>query len=226
LSSLIFRTVPRQRVVGRPVIWQEFRVHNIAFGLRSVAAAALCALSVRYPAFRTAAVRASCAAVLLTLAAADLGTRCLRSDERESTTATMPYWEGCSVETQRRFKNFYAYCQFIATIGCLATMNPAWPLAILLAIQGASFLMTLVRKGLLSARGYHVGYTATLIAPYFVGLRSMLVMKSPDFIGLLLLGAVLYQLRRCGVNKYLLWSAVVVARLTVGEQILNTKFVW
>lgn len=35
-SSLIFRTVPRKRVVGQPMIWQEFRAHNIIFAMRSL----------------------------------------------------------------------------------------------------------------------------------------------------------------------------------------------
>jgi hypothetical protein len=29
LSSLIFESVPRERVIGKPMIWQEFRLHNI-----------------------------------------------------------------------------------------------------------------------------------------------------------------------------------------------------
>jgi len=58
----------------------------------------------------------------------------------------------------------------MATLACLAVSNPAWPLAVLLAIQLASLLMTLVRKGILSTRGYHYFYTASLVAPYFVAM--------------------------------------------------------
>jgi cytochrome b involved in lipid metabolism len=47
MSSLIFHTVPRDRVVGKPMIWQEFRVHNIVFGLRSVITAALTSWSIQ-----------------------------------------------------------------------------------------------------------------------------------------------------------------------------------
>lgn len=45
VSSLIFPTVPRDRVVGKPMIWKEFRLHNIIFGVRSVVTAGLAALS-------------------------------------------------------------------------------------------------------------------------------------------------------------------------------------
>ena len=43
--------------------------------------------------------------------------------------------------------------QVLATLGCLVCTNPVWPLLIMFPIQLASLLMTLVRKGLLSARG-------------------------------------------------------------------------
>ena len=89
--------------------------------------------------------------------------------ESETTTGTMPYWAGASPSTIRRFKGFYAYCQWMATLGCLANGNPLWPLCIALPIQLASLLMTLVRKGLLTARGYHVLYTASLCVPFVVG---------------------------------------------------------
>lgn len=224
LSSLIFRTVPQERVVGQPMIWKEYRVHNIVFGVRSVVASFLAWLSYyagHAPPIRRLAVVGSCAAVLLANWAADQGTARLRVNNLESTTATMPYWEGCSVETQRRFKRFYAYCQFMATLACVAVGNPAWGLAVLLAIQLASLLMTLVRKGIISARAYHIGYTISLIMPWFVGIRDTFIMKSPDFAVLVGLGWILYQLRRRGVNKYALWVPVCAARIAVGDQLLN-----
>jgi Cytochrome b5-like Heme/Steroid binding domain len=224
LSSLIFHTVPRDRVVGKPMIWQEYRVHNIAFGLRSVVTSMICHLSIRMrhaPSWRRVAVISTGLAVLATQVVADWGTHRFRANENESTTATMPYWDGCSPQTQKRFKSFYAYSQFMATLACLAVMNPAWPLAVLLAIQGASLLMTLVRKGLITARGYHHGYTFTLLIPYAVGFRSLLYTSRPEFLAMLAMGAALYQLRRRGTNKYLLWVPVIAARVAIGDRVLS-----
>lgn len=224
LSSLIFYTVPRERVVGKPMIWQEFRVHNICFGLRSVITAFFSWLALfngNTQAWRRFAVSACCVTALTANLVADEATRRLRVDTGESTTATMPYWEGCSVETQKKFKSFYAYCQFLATGACVTVGNPAWALAVLVAIQLASLLMTLVRKGLLSARGYHIGYTITLIMPYFVGLRSMFYSKSLDFPILLGAGWMLYQLRRQGVSKYALWLPVYALRIAYGDRFIN-----
>jgi hypothetical protein len=221
---LIFHTVPRERIVGKPMIWQEYRIHNIAFGVRSVVAAFLAWLSIyknHAPVWRKTAVLGSCVAVLMALVVADEGTRRLRVNNLESTTATMPYWEGCSLKIQRRFKSFYAYSQFLATLACLEVSNPAWALAVLIPIQLASLLMTLVRKGLLTAKAYHVGYTISLAMPYFVGLRSFIYAPSVDIPVLFGLGWVLYQLRRRGVNKYALWAPVLVARATIGDSFIN-----
>jgi len=228
MSSLLFKHVPRDRVVGKPMIWQEYRVHNIVFGIRSIIAAALCSIAIHYgntASIRKVAVWGSCTAVLLTNVLADLATYYLRSNQFESTTATMPYWEGCSIHIQKRFKTFYAFSQFNATLACLAVMNPAWPVATLFAIQLASLLMTLVRKGFLSTKGSHYFYTASLIVPYFAGIRGMIYSKTFELPALVAVGYILYQARRRGVNKYALWLPVIVARITIGDRFLNWS-VW
>ena len=203
-------------------IWSEYRVHNIAFGVRSVITAGLAWLSYykhHAPLWRRFSVWGSAATVILALFTADLGTHFLRVNNMESTTATMPYWEGCSVQTQKRFKTFYAYCQFLATLACLAVGNPAWPLSVLVAIQLASLLMTLVRKGFLSTRGYHIGYTTALIMPWLVGFRSL--SSGPDFLFMTAFAWVLYQLRRRGINKYVLWGSVICGRIALGDRVLH-----
>jgi len=228
MSSLIFHTVPRERVVGKPMIWQEYRVHNIAFGMRSVITALLAWAAVyngNTLSWRRFAVTGSCLTALAANIVADEGTRRLRADNAESTTATMPYWEGCSIETQKKFKTFYAYSQFLATAACIAVGNPAWSLAVLLAIQMASLLMTLVRKGLLSAKGYHIGYTITLVLPYFVAMRDMTISRSLDFPFIAAGGWIIYQLRRRGVNKYALWLPVYALRIAYGDRCINWQ-VW
>jgi len=224
LSSLIFHTVPKERVVGKPMIWQEFRMHNIIFGVRSVISAMVTSVALWYPqqhAIRAVAIWVASLSVVGANVLADIATDKLRSNEMESTTATMPYWDGCSVATQKRFKSFYAYCQFMASLSCLAVSNPAWPLAVLLPIQLASLLMTLVRKGLIGARAYHYGYTAALIMPWIVGIRHTFIMQSPDIVGMALLGYAAYKLRRKGVSKYALWIPIAAARILVGDSFIN-----
>jgi Cytochrome b5-like Heme/Steroid binding domain len=129
VSSLIFDNVPKERVVGKPTIWQEFRAHNIIFGVRSVLTTFAATLTIRAgntKLTRRLAVAVSGACVLAANVAADLATHQLRVVSAESTTATMPYWEGCSLATQKRFKSFYAYCQFMATLACLVSGEWRW----------------------------------------------------------------------------------------------------
>uniref|UniRef100_A0A7S4EFL6 Cytochrome b5 heme-binding domain-containing protein n=1 Tax=Pseudo-nitzschia australis TaxID=44445 RepID=A0A7S4EFL6_9STRA len=99
LSSLIFHTVPRERVVGRPMIWQEYRIHNIIFGMRSILCTFFAWLAIYKPALRKACIIGSSMCVMSALKGADIATEKLRHDESESTTATMPY-----VSTVRRYK--------------------------------------------------------------------------------------------------------------------------
>mmetsp|Transcript_65323 Transcript_65323/g.142323 ORF Transcript_65323/g.142323 Transcript_65323/m.142323 type:complete len:463 (-) Transcript_65323:171-1559(-) len=223
-SSFIFH-VPRERVVERPMIWQEFRGHNVCFALRSfVAFVLLWATEHAWTggrdavvgAWRGAAVCGSAAAILIAMLVADTVTRRLRVDSRESTTATMPYWEGSSARTQARFKLFYAYAQILATFGVLSTLNLSWPFIIMLPIQLASLLMTCVRKGALSTRGYHLIYTGSLVVPFLVGLRSNFYLFS--LLGLA--GTTVFCIRQLlprGTTsaKYKLWSTVAVARVAV-----------
>mmetsp|Transcript_6346 Transcript_6346/g.12315 ORF Transcript_6346/g.12315 Transcript_6346/m.12315 type:complete len:420 (-) Transcript_6346:1820-3079(-) len=227
LSSLLFHTVPRERVVGKPMIWQEFRAHNIIFGVRSLVCSAVAWGSLHYPwlVSRHLAVCISGMAILLACAGADVATARLRARSEESTTATMPYWKDCSLQKEKIFKHVYAVAQFGATIGCGMVSNPIWPLAILLPIQGASFLMTLVRKGLISARSYHMAYLGSLLLVFLVGIRHLVWMWSWDLIGLFVVALVTYQLRRMGIDKFALWVPLVALRIAVGDDFLNWE-IW
>jgi hypothetical protein len=88
-------------------------------------------------------------------------------------------------------------------------------------IQVASLLLTLVRKGIIGARGLHYAYTFTLLMPYFVAFRSFLYTQRPEFLGLFGLGLALFLLRRRGVNKYHIWVPVMLARIGVGDNFLT-----
>ena len=169
----------------------------------------------------------------------------LREDASETTTETMPYWAGASPSTIRRFKGFYAYCQWMATLGCLANGNPLWPLCIALPIQLASLLMTLVRKGLLTARGYHLLYTASLCVPFVVGecfgveskrrrrangpnIHAGLARGGAPFLALTPAAyALLFARRRLGRApqwKYLIWAPVLLGRILAGDHAVFRAF--
>lgn len=224
-SSLIFRTVPRERVVGQPMIWQEFRAHSIVFGIRSVLCSAAASLSILLgEPYRNLAVVISGMVVIASLVASGKVTERLAPSRTESTTATMPYWKGCPPSLERLFKKFYALSQFGATIGCLMVSSPAWPFAILFPIQGAALLMTLVRKGFLTPKGYHTIYATMLSLVFVVGpLPYVLGNWTSDFLIIFGTGVLAYELRCRGVNKYAIWIPIVLLRVLVGDYVLDYR---
>jgi cytochrome b involved in lipid metabolism len=227
LSSFIFH-VPAERIVGKPMIWQEYRGHNVVFALRSIVCIILASVGLAYGhvrAVRQATMVASLATVLLTALLADEATARWRINNQESTTATMPYWAGCTAARQRQFKTFYAISQYGATLACLATSNPFWPFMVLLPIQLASFQMTLVRKGFMSVKFFHFMYAASLVLPYLMSLKHYAVTNMVQIPLSFGLAVALYWLRTMGVNKYWLWTTVGAVRIVAGDWMLSWQ-IW
>lgn len=82
--------------------------------------------------------------------------------------------------------------------------------------------MTMVRKGFLSSKAYHILYTISLVMPFFVTARRFLITGSIDVPKMLFAGWVLYRLRCMGINKYYIWVPVVLLRVFFGDKF--TKF--
>lgn len=223
-SSLIFDTVPLERVVGKPMIWKENRWHSIVFGTRSIFSTFFCWLSIRFQhsqPWRSICVFGCCITVLMTMVGADIVTSKLQPAKTDSSVATLPFWEGCSVQTQSRIKHFYAYTQFVATCVCALAANPVWPLLMLFPIQFSSFLLTLCRKGLISAKGWHIGYATSLLLPFFLTLRVIIELKSVSFItGIIMIPALLFGLRSLRINKYKIWIPTLILRIAVGDKFI------
>lgn len=186
-TSLLLPLTAR-RLFTAPMIWPEFRLHSILFASRHVLGAIAClvgawtlglapgggeeALPLTSPA-RLAVLGTRCAAVLGTTAIAKAITDAV-GDAGARTTNAMPYPAGTGDGLVRTFKAFYAAAQFHATVHAVAG-DATMAFAPLYAIQGAPFLMTLVRKGKIGAVAYHWVYTATLLVPYaFLALRLLL----------------------------------------------------
>ena len=110
-SSLIFKTVPRERVVGKPMIWKEKRWHSILFGTRSILCSSFAWMSVRFDhrePWRTISLISTCLCVLLTMIGADMVTKALKPAQKDSSIANLPFWEECELKTTSVVKHFYA----------------------------------------------------------------------------------------------------------------------
>ena len=194
LSSLKFH-VPLQNPRGVPTISALFRMHSIVFALRGAACAAANELLSRPLPARVLVVAASAAIadVASFLAAWRSGAGSW------TTTRSMPYGESIGERQRRAHRLGYAYAQFGALAMCLHDPEyPLRPLDTLAAIQGAAFLQTLVRKGLLAAWGYHALYSLQLLYVALLGLSLGAPALSSSA-----LSAAAFALRLAGCSKYL-----------------------
>jgi NAD(P)H-flavin reductase len=216
LSSLQF-LIPRTRTGILPMIWQEFRAHSIIFAVRSFVIINLLyflnlhpvshhdfisntsKMSLNPGANIVAHILIRLTCVLISMKLADISTHYFRENRKETTTATMPYWSNCNPRLQSTIKYFYTHSQFMATTVCLFS-NVPYILAVAFPIQVASFLMTLVRKNIISAFWYHVLYGGSLLTVYLINAADS------NLYPISVIGAFMIYVRvNCRMNKYALW---------------------
>jgi cytochrome b involved in lipid metabolism len=166
LSSFQF-ILPRNRVVGRPMLWQEWRAHNLIFVLRSLAGFTCGWYKMRYGAqSHMEQVLLSVLmfiAVYVQLYATDVASRNLRDSKHESLTASWPLWEGCPAPLERFIKFYYSIGINQLTYIVLQTASSELPsmyvnFAGVVILQSDSFMMTLVRKNIISTASFHAFY--------------------------------------------------------------------
>jgi len=198
VSALIFR-VPVTRRKSVPIMWKEAQLHSICFSLRSCSAMLLLWAGLHQ--WRGVAVLAA-------HFAADEATR--RYGQGIGTMRDMPWPPGYSKEFIDRVNFFYSTSQLLAIIGCLAlAMDEAY--LILLPVQIAAFLFTLVRKNIVSALTWHVVYGSTLMCGYVY--LAIIIPIDPAW-QLFLIGITAAVLRfRLRTPKYLIWVPLSIALL-------------
>lgn len=221
--------LPRNRQWSQPMIWKEFRVHNAIFAYRNLIGAALgCFAPVwwLHSPWSVTSWLAKTLLVFVTMRAADWGTDTFGSTEKRTTNA-MPYPPSVSPDVQQFIKRFYAKAQFVAT--ALAVCGtPVLAFGSVLAIEIASFLMTLVRKGFLSAAGYHILYSLSL----FIMFPAMFVALHRGDEGVVLSTwrsfavATISTTLRLGRlerpwGKYAAWGAAIAPGIVAGELIAH-----
>mmetsp|Transcript_16030 Transcript_16030/g.34708 ORF Transcript_16030/g.34708 Transcript_16030/m.34708 type:complete len:356 (-) Transcript_16030:1586-2653(-) len=202
-SALVFK-LPKSRVkTDRPMIWPEFRAHNILFAYRPIIA---------IMAFKILAVlglkqwQAVAGTILIftTLVCSDLVSKHFQSKDR--TMRGMPYPEGTSTADMARIKRFHAIAQFQATISTMVGMEFAF--MTLMPVQISAFLMTLVRKGLIGPRQWHLLYAFTLVLPYIMMSRvfSANIALLP-FYTITSFGS--RTRLKYNINKFIIWGSIL-----------------
>lgn len=181
-SSFIF-PVPKHRFGSKPIIWKELQLHNVIFVARS---AALMLFFLCFPIAEGSdkGVLEHYMTRFIIVAslhyAADVVTENFQ-DRGRTTTRDIPWDQGTPQWLQRGTKKYYAICQLIATVACLGqTEVLEGAFAIMLPIQLSTFLMTLVRKSLITGTQWHFWYAMSLSLVYMIPIAAMFHERSSD----------------------------------------------
>lgn len=212
-SSLIFH-IPFKRIKSSPMIYPEFRLHSILFASRSLIIMLLQIAAHRLNSTLPLYIRGG--VTLLNMYLADLVTEACKG-ENSSTIRSMPYPDYLPNVYKPAINYFYSASQIFATANCLfggidevfATVFP---------IQMAAFMMTCVRKSIISAGAWHFYYTLTLLSNFVVGpiagIATITTIKSQEKGGFmvpiaLMVCALRFHLpRNLSPNKYAVWGTV------------------
>jgi cytochrome b involved in lipid metabolism len=218
VSSFRFE-VPRARLLGSPMIWQEWRAHNLVFVMRHILGFTVNWVLVKWlhkNIFAWSMIETVLIAVLYwQLYTVDVITAYIREDKHTSLTASWPFWEGCPIWLEKAFKFYYTIAQFQASSLLIFAGGDLYiNFLVIFPFQFASFLMTLVRKGIITTKGFHAGYLWSLWMVVWLAI-------GPDYqtwFGSGMFWIFLYTFRFWGLSKYGLWFGPLVA--TVGQNLL------
>ena len=204
VSSFIFH-VPKNRFESKVIIWKELQLHNIIFVSRSACMMLFSFTKLNY--FYKLGIL-----VGHHLLADYVSNKYINNDK--TTTRDIPY----SNKTIGYYlKKYYAISQTVALSSLLLNDNSSSDktglyenaFLIMYPIQLSAFLMTLVRKQIISNNLWHLFYGLSLSLPYFVNylnpkIDNKFMLKT--FLGLF------YTISRfSGLNKYLGMFIVVYA---------------
>jgi cytochrome b561 len=192
LSSFMFQ-VPTYRFYTKAIIWKELQLHNIIFASRSAFVMYHTLLSndnnLKYYYIRLGII-------LVHHYLADLVTNAYQMDDK-TTTRYIPF-DTDSYILPYITKNFYAISQLVATSNLLLSKSYENAFGIMFPIQLSAFLMTLVRKNIISNNQWHLFYTLSLAIPYIINRKSINLQNDQFY------PSILYVFSRLvlNVNKY------------------------
>lgn len=214
----------RNRVYN--VIWPEMRWHTMIFAYRSFVTMLALWLANGGGAsllhFDPDLVRPHLSLIrpliiLATMVFADLATHYYGS--AENTMRGNPYPAGTPSVVSGALNYFYSISQAAATLRLLGTSSVEGAFVVALPIQLAPFLMTLVKKGLITQGGWHFWYTASLLTGY---VHSILTVTAPPHLFdwermvayLMVFAFSRFVLR---VNKYVIWTTYSIVAWNLAQ---------
>ena len=230
VSSIIFH-VPQTRLNSKIIIWKELQLHNMVFTSRSATIMLYSILCSRMNGAAAVATAASATHSAYAYYLYQLGKFALviahhlladhitaRYNTNDKTTTRDINWENISDRTKAVMKQYYAVCQILAINALILTDNEPYgsgtvesAFLIMFPIQLSTFLMTLVRKSIISNISWHIFYGLSLVSPFFIILNTINNRKNELEVAKVYL-PILYIVFRLqyGMNKYYLMSHVFI----------------
>lgn len=203
LSSLLF-PISKKRYHKKPMIFQEFRLHNILFGLRSV----LCCLNFYY--FNNPLI--NILIINLTMILSDLVSYYYFTETK--TMRNMPFPR--NIDQNLKFKNDLIRMQSSQQIGATLFMTISLDTAFspLFKIQLSAFLITLVRKNIICELECYKWYSLSLWINVFLYFNV-----NPAKIIYIIFSIFLFKYLRfyLNFNKYLIWNPILFIGLFIKD---------
>lgn len=215
MSSFIF-SIPKRKVASRVVIWEETRVHSLIFTLRSIVIM-LSIMLYKHTGWNML-IYTRGFVVIATMLLADWvsnyykGINIIKQDD--SVMRNLPYPQDISENTISRLKYFYSVSQIGATLICLVSTNTDSVFILLVPIQLSMLLSTLNKKGIITMRDWHIGYTATLLIVFLHCATSKrdTCVECDLFIYISYILVVFFRFY-CNYNKYAIWTTATLGSL-------------
>lgn len=208
-SSMIFR-IPERRIQSGPMIYPEFRLHSIVFALRSLVVMLIQFFARRYDLPQLLYVRGLI--VLGSMVLADKITFAFK--DQGTTMRSMPFPDYVKDSQRNSLNYYYSVSQIFATgqmifAPCLDTC-----FFVLFPIQIAAFLMTCVRKSIITAGAWHFYYAVALGINY-VGIPFLT--KQFETRGNLYFpvcfAAIFLRFNVRAMSKYIIWTLAMLAHV-------------
>ena len=229
LSSFIFH-VPLTRLNSKIIIWKELQLHNMVFTSRSATIMLYSLLCSRSSRMTTATTTSETpypylyqtgkfALVVAHHLLADYITA--KYNRNEKTTTRDINWENISDDTKAIMKRYYAVCQILAINALILTENEPYgsgavesAFLVMFPIQLSTFLMTLVRKSIISNISWHIFYGVSLLSPFFIITNTIEKNKLEVAKVYLPILYIVFRLQY-GMNKYYLMFHVFILNMYI-----------
>tara|TARA_Y100000591_G_C21837409_1_gene703404 strand:- start:169 stop:2037 length:1869 start_codon:yes stop_codon:yes gene_type:complete len=213
LSALMFHTPSASNNTGMP---QEYQFHSILFAMRSI----LIILVITLFGKTTFARILTVAILFATMYAADMISYYFKDTSKKygAKITSLSFWNECPVLVRNIIKTIYVVAQLTATSAFFAADIELHFVALFI-IQLTALLFTLLRKQIISMKGWHLGYLFQYLLVFLLWHNDAKIYKA------ILIGVICYVVRvHLRVSKYMMWSAyAVIFALVTGKTISFSK---